>query len=151
MTELPAWVSVLATFLAFVIGGGTVGPWLASKVKTANVAEMEKALSPKFAQVHEVNGLRGAMEDRIAKCCDRAEQAISGARLAQEVAEKALDLAQETRTIQGQFQERMAAEFFIPMRDLATNQQKQGEAIAAATMLLKRLTEQFDNLDRRIT
>jgi len=95
---LPAWAQALAAVAVFVIGGGTIGPWLASRVRSGQLAEQKKEMAKDFATSDDLNGLRLSLEAQVTVARADAEKANAASRLAVTNAENALQTAQRIDT-----------------------------------------------------
>lgn len=147
--DLPVWLQALIPVIVFLVGAGTLGKWFAGMFRDVLRTQHTRLLKDDFASTEEFNGLRSSLEGRVKEAEDRASGAIRAAELANEVAEKALALAESTRTNQLHFQERLVNEVFEPIKQMGQAQKEQGETLAAATALLGRLTQQVDNMSTR--
>jgi hypothetical protein len=57
MDGLPAWMEVATGLFVFLVGGGTIGPWLTKRLRAGQQAETEAVLRQKFATLDELNGI----------------------------------------------------------------------------------------------
>jgi hypothetical protein len=144
MDFLPTWAEPVVAIAVFLIGGGTIGPWLAKRFRAGQHAELETLLSQKFATISEMNGFRGSVLARLDEMENRQKATLRLAEMAVENADNALDAAKRIETIQESWQERIAEDVLSPLREIAKEQQEMGRNMAAQTALLQRLTQEWD-------
>lgn len=144
MDLLPAWAEPVIAIAVFLIGGGTIGPWLAKRFRAGQHAELEALLSQKFSTIAEMNGFRGSVLARLDEMENRQKATIRLAELAVENADNALDAAKRIEVVQNSWQERIAEDVLSPLREIAREQQEMGRNMAAQTALLQRLTQEWD-------
>lgn len=105
--QIPAWLEAAAAIVVFLIGGGTIGPWLARRFRQGQHAEMAQT----FATLKELNGMGerfkviegaqvrhelrlGDVEDKVATL--EVQQANHWERIAERMAETAKTLERVT-------------------------------------------------------
>lgn len=145
---LPPWADTVLALLAFVIGGGTIGPWVAKRFRAGQQAELETLLATKFATVAEFNGFRQALDARVSALHDRVEGILKLAEVATENADNALDAVREMKTLQESWQQRLAVEVMKPLDTLVNEVGQMGKSHAATTALLQRLIQEVDRRSR---
>lgn len=103
MEALPPFYQATFALLAFVIGGGTIGPWLVKRFKLGGRAEMEKELESKFVTL--------PVFQKLASDVDKIGGKITGvqrvAEIATENAEAALTHAEQLERRQSDQWERI--------------------------------------------
>lgn len=149
------WIRPLIALVAFIVGGGTVGRWLAKKVQAGHEAETTKVLQKTFASQADLNNFRAAIElemERLQQsmefdmkdCKHTAQGAATLAEMASVAADKALANSDRVEMQQNNFQQRLIDEVLNPLHAMSKEQIAQGKTLAAQTALLERLTNQVD-------
>lgn len=125
MADMPPLAQAALALLAFVIGGGTIGPWIVKRFQLGSRAELEMALEQRFATL--------AAHERLAEDLNHVSGKVDGVRriaeIATENAEAALARAERVEERQADQWERITERLADTARVL-DNVTKRVEAVA---------------------
>jgi hypothetical protein len=150
MDIIPTWAEPVIAIVVFLVGGGTIGPWVAKRFRAGQQAELETLLAARFATISDINGFRASVQAKLEEMENKQTATLKLAQMAVDNADTALDAVNRMEDVQKYWQERLASEVLEPLREIVKEQREMGKGLAAQTALLQRLTQELDSRENPV-